>query len=243
MTRVLMPLPCEDFEPTEAAVPWRVLRDAGIEVVFATPDGTIAACDPQALAGVVFGQIGATAADAATYREMAADPAFLEPISFASIDVAQFDALHLPGGHAPGMRPYLESTLLQEKAVEFFHANKPVSAICHGPIVLARAVDPKTGRSVLSGRRMTGLTKLLERAGFWLTVWTLGRRFRTYPAYVEDEVIEAQGAGGLFERGPLVPSYRNPFVVSDGNLLTARWPGDAKRLAEQLAKRLVAAKA
>jgi len=238
MTRVLMPLPCEDFEPTEAAVPWRVLRDAGIEVVFATPDGTTARCDPKALAGVVFGQIGAKAQDAATYREMAADPAFVNPISFASIDVTQFDALHLPGGHAPGMRPYLESTILQEKAVEFFQADKLVSAICHGPIVLARAVDPETGRSVLSGRRMTGLTKLLERAGFWLTVWTLGRRFRTYPAYVQDEVIEAQGSAGLFERGPLVPSYADPFVVSDGNLLTARWPGDALGLAEQLAQRL-----
>ncbi len=241
MTRVLMPLPCEDFEPTEAAVPWRVLRDAGIEVVFATPDGTTAACDPKALAGVVFGQIGATAKDAATYREMAADPAFVKPISFASIDVTQFDALHLPGGHAPGMRPYLESTLLQEKAVEFFHANKLVSAICHGPIVLARAIDPKTGRSVLSGRRMTGLTKLLERAGFWLTVWTLGRRFRTYPAYVQDEVVEAQGSTGLFERGPVVPSYSNPFVVADGNLLTARWPGDAQGLAERMVERLQAA--
>ncbi len=240
MTRVLIPLPCEDFDPTEAAVPWRALRDAGIEVVFATPDGSTATCDPKSLTGVVFGQIGAKPQDVATYREMAADPAFASPIPYASIDVTAFDALHLPGGHAPGMRPYLESKVLQAKAVEFFRADKLVSAICHGPIVLARAVDPQTGRSVLAGRRMTGLTKLLERAGFWLTVWTLGRHFRTYPAYVQDEVTEAQGQTDLFERGPLVPSYANPFVVSDGNLLTARWPGDAQGLAERLVERLQA---
>ena len=56
---ILMPLPSDGFEPTEVAVPWKILRKAGIEVVFATLDGKPAACDPLALAGVVFGQIGA----------------------------------------------------------------------------------------------------------------------------------------------------------------------------------------
>ncbi len=234
MARVLIPLPSTDFEPTEAAVPWRCLRDAGIEVVFATPDGQPAACDPMALEGVVFGQIGATPQDAAIYAEMIADPAFGAPIAYDAIDVDDFDALHLPGGHAPGMKPYLESKVLQSSVAAFFAADKPVSAICHGPVVLARTVDPRTGQPVLRGRRMTGLTKLLERSGFWLTVWTLGRRFRTYRQYVQDEVREAIGETGTFERGPLVPSYGNPFTVRDGNLLTARWPGDAKKLGEQL---------
>ena len=34
--RVLIPLPDRDFDPTEVAVPWRVLCDAGHQVVFAT---------------------------------------------------------------------------------------------------------------------------------------------------------------------------------------------------------------
>ena len=34
--RVLIPLPDRDFDVTEVAVPWRLLRDAGHEVVFAT---------------------------------------------------------------------------------------------------------------------------------------------------------------------------------------------------------------
>ena len=36
---VLMPLPRTDFDPSEVAISWRVLRDAGHAVVFATPDG------------------------------------------------------------------------------------------------------------------------------------------------------------------------------------------------------------
>jgi putative intracellular protease/amidase len=33
---VLIPLPDRDFDVTEVAVPWRVLRDAEHQVVFAT---------------------------------------------------------------------------------------------------------------------------------------------------------------------------------------------------------------
>ncbi len=51
--RVLMPLPDRDFDVTEVAVPWRVLRDAGCEVVFATEQAdTVPAADPRLLTGV-----------------------------------------------------------------------------------------------------------------------------------------------------------------------------------------------
>ena len=45
MPRVLIPLPARDFDPTEVAVSWRVLSNAGDEIVFATPDGKPAAAD------------------------------------------------------------------------------------------------------------------------------------------------------------------------------------------------------
>jgi hypothetical protein len=38
LKKVLMPLPSHDFDPTEAAVAWRVIRDAGHQVVFASPE-------------------------------------------------------------------------------------------------------------------------------------------------------------------------------------------------------------
>ena len=43
---VLMPLPHADFDPSEAAVSWKILRAAGHDVMFATPDGCVAAADP-----------------------------------------------------------------------------------------------------------------------------------------------------------------------------------------------------
>ena len=238
--RVLIPLPSEDFEPTEAALPWKHLRNADVEVVFATPDGKPGACDPLALEGVVFGQIGAKPHDADVYREMEQDYAFTSPIRYDDIAVADYDGLHLPGGHAPGMKPYLESKVLQARVGDFFAAELPVSAVCHGPVLLARSKHPDTGRPVLAGRRMTALTKMLERSGYWLTMFTLGRRFRTYPEYVQDEVIRAIGDRTKFDTGPFIPSYGNPFTVTDGNLITGRWPGDTDRLGREFAEMVTA---
>ena len=113
--------------------------------------------------------------------------------------------------------------------------NRPVGAICHGVLVLARTCDPDTGRSVLADRRTTCLPKYMERSAYLSTAWRLGRYYRTYPAYVEDEVRAALAdPDRQFERGPVTLSARGTaaddrpaFVVSDRNYVSARWPGDA----------------
>jgi putative intracellular protease/amidase len=170
---------------------------------------------------VLFGQLGAKPEPKAFYRELMAD--FPTPLTWSAMNMAEFDALLLPGGHAPGMRQYLGSDLLQDKIREFWATGRPVAAICHGVLPLARA-------GVLRGVRTTGLLKRLERAGYYLTFWRLGRYYRTYPLYVEDEVRQA---GAVFVRGP-----KGPFTVKDGRYLSARWPGDAYLFAEQLLEML-----
>lgn len=47
----------------------------------------------------------------------------------------------MPGGHAPGMKSYLESAAVKEIAKKAMSADKPVGAICHGVLILARAKD------------------------------------------------------------------------------------------------------
>ena len=54
--------------------------------------------------------------------------------------IDQYDGLVLPGGHwARGMRQYLEDTPLQRFVGDFFDADKPVAAICHGVVLAARS--------------------------------------------------------------------------------------------------------
>ena len=234
--RVLMPLPDRDFDVTEGAVPWRILRDAGHQVVIATErPGTIPAADPRLLTGVLFGKLGAAPEAIKQYQELSRAPEFGATQAWADLDPAAFDGLLLPGGHAPGMRQYLGSPVLQAQVARFWALGRPVGAICHGVLVLARARDPDTGRSVLADRRTTCLPKYMERSAYLATAWRLGRYYRTYPAYVEDEVMAAlDDPAAQFSRGPRTLSARGTatddtpaFVVQDRNYLSARWPGDA----------------
>ncbi|WP_435226233.1 type 1 glutamine amidotransferase domain-containing protein [Streptomyces sp. Tue6028] len=234
--RVLMPVPDHDFDVTEVAVPWRLLTEAGHDVVLATEHaGTRPAADPRLLTGVLFGQLGAEPEPRTFYRQLTEAPEFRRTVSWADLDVAEFDGLILPGGHAPGMRQYLGSSVLQRRIADFWALRRPVGAICHGVLVLARAQDPATGRSVLADRRTTCLPKYMERTAYFTTAWRLGRYYRTYPAYVEDEVRSAlTDPGTQFARGPRTLTRRgtagddtHAFVVRDGHYLSARWPGDA----------------
>jgi putative intracellular protease/amidase len=233
--QVLMPLPDRDFDVTEVAVPWAVLSAAGHRVVFATEQpGTKPAADPRLLTGVLFGRLGAAAEPSEMYRRLTEAHEFTNTIGWADIDPAGYDGLILAGGHAPGMRQYLGSPVVQRKVAGFWALGRPVGAICHGVLVLARTRDEGTGRSVIADRRTTCLPKYMERSAYLLTAWRLGRYYRTYPAYVEDEVTAALDDPGQFQRGPRVVAARGTatddspaFVVQDGTYLSARWPGDA----------------
>lgn len=244
MVRVLIPLPNQDFDPTESAVPWRLLKSKGHTLVFATPDGNSGAADARMLTGQGLGVLApilkADSNGVSAYWEMEAAPEFQHPLSYEAIQISDFDALLLPGGHAPGMKAYLESTLLQSKVTQFFEAQKPVGAICHGVVLAARS-RTKNGASVLFSRNTTALTKQLELTAWSLTRLWLGDYYRTYPVTVEDEVKQNLADSSQFHQGPLALRRDSlerldlGFVVKDGNYLSARWPGDAHRFATEFA--------
>ncbi len=142
---VLIPLPDRDFDTTEVSIPWKTFVEAGLKVTFSTETGQMGQTDPRLLTGVIFGQLGARPETIAAYRALEKDEAFRHPIPYERIDPREYDVLLLPGGHAKGMRQYLESKIVQNTALEFFKRDKVVGAICHGVLVLARTIDPETG--------------------------------------------------------------------------------------------------
>jgi putative intracellular protease/amidase len=247
MAKVLVPLPDTDFDVTEVAVPWKLLREAGHEIVFATEagrTGPVPACDPLLLTGVVFGKLGARADAVACYRELESSEELTRPRAWSEVRVEEHDALFLPGGHAPGMRQYLGSLEVSALITAFFATPKPIAAICHGVLAAARAKQAD-GTSVLHGVRTTCLPKYMERAAYFSTFWRRGRYYRTYPKYVEEEVCEALAKPEDFLRGPRELSQRGTreddraaFVVEDGRYLSARWPGDAWLIGKKLTERL-----
>jgi putative intracellular protease/amidase len=244
MARVLVPLPDRDFDTTEVAVPWLLLREAGHDMVFATEAGATPACDPLLLTGVVFGKLGARQDAIDAYREM--EPSLAAAISWKDLRADDFDALFLAGGHAPGMRQYLGSDDVHRLIAAFFATDKPIAAICHGVLAAARS-KRADGKSVLHGVKTTCLPKYMERAAFYSTFWQRGRYYRTYPEYVEDEVRAALATPDDFVRGPRVLSKRgtrdddsHAFVVEDGRYVSGRWPGDAYLIGKKLVERLPA---
>ena len=249
MATILMPLPSNDFDPTEAAVPWLILVAKGHRVVFATPDGKPGKADAKMVTGRGLGLLAsilrADANGKKAYAQMAASAEFLQPHSYGKIAIESFDALILSGGHAPGMKPYLESTLLQEKVAEFFNAGKPVGAICHGVVLAARSKLP-SGLSVLHGKKTTALTQPMEMSAWALTCLWLKDYYRTYPQTVQSEVSAALAKPEDFVVGPMSTKRDSPgdlgagFTVRDGNYLSARWPGDAHRFATEFVTMLPA---
>jgi putative intracellular protease/amidase len=280
MAVVLIPLPARDFDPTEVSVSWKVLANSGHAVRFATPDGTPAAADDRMVTGegldpwgwvpglrrlVAFGRVlRADAAGRAAYARLTTDPAFTAPASWDAIDLDTVDGLLLPGGHrARGMRAYLESPVLQAVVADAFQRGMPIAAICHGVLLAARSIDPRTGRSILHGRRTTSLTWRQERLAiaigrvvrFWEPAY-----YRTYPdgngkpvgyMSVQSEVTRALARPEDFiDVDPTEPDARlkndgrhrdrpdDPrpaHVVVDGNYMSARWPGDAHTFARRFA--------
>ena len=197
------------------------------------------------------------------YAAMTEDPSYGSPLRWVDIRASDFDGVLLAGGHrARGMREYLESDMLQKAIAEFFAAEKPVAAICHGVLLVARSKD-SAGRSVLYGRKTTALTWRQEQtasalahvARFWDPDY-----YRTYveahsepSGYmsVQQEVTRALATPDDFiDVPPTDPERRRKisgisrdtltdsrpaWVVRDRNYVSARWPGDAHTFAKAFA--------
>ncbi|WDE08767.1 DJ-1/PfpI family protein [Thalassomonas viridans] len=234
---VLIPLPGYGCDPSEVAIPWKQLTGHKHRVTFITPTGQVAVTDEIMLTGKKLGLLKpllmARADAVQAFKEMQQSDDFNKPLSYGDVSAADFDALLLPGGHDKGVKEYLESAVLQQLVVDFFSANKPVAAICHGVLIPARSINPGTGKSVIYDYLTTGLLKSQELAAYRLTRLWLGDYYLTYPeTTTEDELVAALASPGQFIEGgfPLLrdtPAHLNRgFFVKDRNYLSARWPGD-----------------
>lgn len=281
---IIMPLPNYDFDPTEVAVTWRIIRAAGHGVKFATPDGQRAHTDPLMISGEGLDPWGfipglkkvraiglmlrAQAGAREAYAALEKDADFLHPCRYSELKVGDYNGMVLPGGHAKRMRAYLEDKTLQAFVVDFFESadskgqHKPIAAVCHGVLLAARSISPRTGRSVLYGRRTTALTWKLENSAWMLTrflarfwdplyyrtyaesagepkgYWGVESEIKRLLANPSDFVDVNPAAPAFFQKssGMVRDSDSNSqpaWVVRDGNYISARWPGDVHTFAKQ----------
>lgn len=201
----------------EFAAPYFVFRDAGAELVLASPKGGQPPLDPKSDAP--------DAQTEATERfrgDAAAQQALANTVPLAEVDPAAFDAVFYPGGHGP-LWDLAEDPQSIGLIEAFDRAGKPVALVCHAPGVL-RHVKGADGQPLVHGRRATGFTNSEEEA-VQLT--------RVVPFLVED-MLAASGA--QFERGP----DWGAFVVEDGRLITGQNPASSEAAARALMAQLQA---
>ena len=199
----------------ELAAPYYTFKDAGHEIVLASPLGGQPPLDPKSNEPDF--QTDLTRRfeqDAQASAQLAAT------VRLDSVKQADFDTVFYPGGHGPlwDLAEDKHSIALIES---FLAANKPVALVCHAPGVL-RQVSKPDGTPLVEGKKVTGFTNTEEEA-VGLT--------EVVPFLVED-MLKAKG--GIYSQGADWSSY----VVSDGLLITGQNPASSAEAASVLLQRL-----
>jgi len=197
----------------ELAAPYYVFKDAGLEIVLASPLGGQPPLDPKSNEpSFQTDETRRFEADAAATAQLAAT------VRLDSVSQADFDTVFYPGGHGPlwDLAEDKHSIALIES---FLAADKPVALVCHAPGVL-RHVKTPAGRPLVEGKKVTGFTNTEEEAVGLTNV---------VPFLVEDEL---KAKGGIYSKGEDWGSY----VVSDGLLITGQNPASSKAAAQLMAQ-------
>ncbi|WP_182656205.1 type 1 glutamine amidotransferase domain-containing protein [Stenotrophomonas lacuserhaii] len=199
----------------ELAAPYYTFKDAGAEIVLASPKGGQPPLDPKSNEPDF-----QTALTRRFEADAEANAQLARTVRLDSVSQADFDAVFYPGGHGPlwDLAEDRDSIALIES---FIAADKPVALVCHAPGVL-RHVKAATGRPLVEGLQVTGFTNT-EEEGVGLT--------QVVPFLVEEEL---KANGGHYSKGPDWGSY----VVRDGLLITGQNPASSTEAADVLIRQL-----
>jgi putative intracellular protease/amidase len=214
----------------ETVIPMLAVKEAGYDVVLATPNGSKPHLDEVSRAVEHFG------GDAAAFRRAEAffadDPAMNQVRTLRSVideGLENYAAIFVPGGQAPVV------DLMQDPDVgeilRFFHAHaKPTALLCHGPIALAAAIpSAREFRAALVAgdtAKAAQLAKGWPYAGYRMTIFS-----NSEEKVIEDNILHAemyfhvvdalQIAGG--EVITTAVDYE-PHLIVDRELITGQNP-------------------
>jgi putative intracellular protease/amidase len=196
------------FWAEEFVEPHELLISAGVKVTIATPAGKPATVDAGSLAPETnHGDVTKVSALSAYLEKHAG--ALESPLRLEDIDLADFDAVFVPGGHGPMQDLAVDETVGKMLSTALADSTKVVCAVCHGQASFLAAGDADGW--AFKGRRLTAFSNTEEtQAGLAANApWLLEDRLRA--------------AGALFEAG----APWGPHVVVDGNLVTGQNPASA----------------
>lgn len=195
---------------SEFAEPMDIFERAGFTFTVASPRGGPAPVDPRGYPSketISDGRNALAVLNATEHLE--------------NLDVAAFDGVFFPGGHGP-MFDLATDLTVKKLIADFWQADKPVGAVCHGPAALLDVRLPD-GETLLTGRKATGFSPGEDAKD------TL---FSHMP-FSLSERMKAENC--QYVAGP----DQQPHVQRDGNLITGQNPASAKITAEAFVERVV----
>jgi putative intracellular protease/amidase len=199
----------------ELAAPYYAFKDAGADVMLASPKGGQPPLDPKSNEpGSQTEHTRRFDADTAAKAQLAAT------LHLDGVSQSEFDTVFYPGGHGP-LWDLAEDKNSIELIQAFVAAGKPIALVCHAPGVLRHTHNPD-GTPLVAGKKVTGFTNT-EEAAVGLT--------HIVPFLVEDEL---KAKGGLYSKA----DDWAPYVVSDGLLITGQNPASSAPAAALLLKQL-----
>lgn len=233
------------FYLNEALQPVKMLLDAGHHVTFATPNGKAPTVDKSSVDKMYFNNDAATLE---TYQHLLDQLQLTQPehspvISLARVEqigYQQFDAVYIPGGHAP-MQDLLHSRALGRLLTDFHTRQKTTALVCHGPIALLstlpdaerftaqlQTAKPASASAdwIYAGYKMTVISNNEEQAAKALLN---GGEMKFYPQ------TALETAGGSYSSNT---SNWTAHVVTDRELITGQNPASAVDVGTALLERL-----
>jgi putative intracellular protease/amidase len=199
------------FWVEEFAAPYYVFTDAGVEVTVATPKGGQAPIDPSSE-----GPDAQTAATERYYKDEAVQKIIENTHKLSEQKASDYDAVFYPGGHGP-LWDLANDSDSQKLILDFYHAQKPVGAVCHAPGVF-KNIKLENGEAFVKGKNVTGFSNTEEEAVQLTNV---------VPFLVEDEL---KNSGGNYTK----THDWGVHAVEDGLLITGQNPASSETVAEKL---------
>ena len=232
------------FYLNELMQPVKLLRDAGHQLTFATPTGQAPTVDAKSVNAMYFGNDDANLRahqdllDTLALTSKEKSPV-LSLARIEQIGYGRFDAVYIPGGHAP-MQDLLKSPALGRLLTDFHARGKTTALVCHGPIALLSALPDAAGfvATMESGKAPQAAKWIYD--GYKVTVIS----------NAEEEQAKAQLGGGemkfypqsaLEKAGVQYVSNTAAWaanVVVDRELITGQNPASAIGVAQEMLKRL-----
>jgi putative intracellular protease/amidase len=197
----------------EFANPYKLLTDAGHEVVVATPGGTTPNVDMMSLRpSMAGGEQGALDLEAIIRKA----EVMRRPLKLSDVRLEDYDAVYLPGGHGPMADLAFDADAGRLLTAQLESGN-PLAIVCHAPAaMLSTRIH---GVSPFKGYQVTGFTNEEEEA--------VGLASRA-TWLLETDLKEKVGV--QYSRGPIW----EPYMVEDRNLVTGQNPHSAAVLGNRL---------